>query len=449
LDNTTITIEELENLVKEKKYTEVKHYLLEMLPADIAELIDEVPIRDALIVYRLLPKDMAIDTFPLIEVERQSELTSLVSDQELGEIIEELFFDDMIDLIEEVPASLVKKILRSTSPEKRKMINQFLNYPEDSAGSLMTIEFVDLKKNMTVSDAIKRIRKTGVDKETIYTCYVVGNQKKLEGIVSLKNLVLSEGNIRVKDIMTDDYISVETQDDQEYIVDVFKKYDLLSLPVVDKEKRLVGIITIDDIVDVIEEENTEDFHRMAAMSPSDDEYMTMTPFELAKKRIFWLVILMFSATLSQFIAEKYGNLMAQFTILAAIMPMLMSTGGNAGAQSSTLVIRGITLGDIEFRDLIKVMWKEVRVGVLVGTTLGFLNFLRILLFSRDIRIATIVGFTLIGTTTMAALMGGLLPILAKKANLDPALMASPLITTITDATTLIIFFSIATYILIG
>lgn len=449
MDNTTITIEELENLVKEKKYTEVKHYLLEMLPADIAELIDEVPIRDALIVYRLLPKDMAIDTFPLIEVERQSELTSLVSDQELGEIIEELFFDDMIDLIEEVPASLVKKILRSTSPEKRKMINQFLNYPEDSAGSLMTIEFVDLKKNMTVSDAIKRIRKTGVDKETIYTCYVVGNQKKLEGIVSLKNLVLSEGNIRVKDIMTDDYISVETQDDQEYIVDVFKKYDLLSLPVVDKEKRLVGIITIDDIVDVIEEENTEDFHRMAAMSPSDDEYMTMTPFELAKKRIFWLVILMFSATLSQFIAEKYGNLMAQFTILAAIMPMLMSTGGNAGAQSSTLVIRGITLGDIEFRDLIKVMWKEVRVGVLVGTTLGFLNFLRILLFSRDIRIATIVGFTLIGTTTMAALMGGLLPILAKKANLDPALMASPLITTITDATTLIIFFSIATYILIG
>ena len=449
MDFINIDIDELEMLVKEKKFTELKEHLDEMLPADIADLLEEVHFRDALVVYRILPKNIAVDVFQQLEIERQSELTSLVSDEELKAIIDELFFDDMIDLIEEVPASLVKKVLKNTAPEKRKLINQFLRYEDDTAGSLMTIEFVDLKKTMKVHDAMNRIKLTGVNKETIYTCYVVGEQKLLEGIVSLKNLVLSDSQVTVEEIMTDDYIYVGTQDDQEYIAEVFKKYDLLSLPVVDTEHRLVGIITIDDIVDVIEEETTEDFQIMAAIAPSDDEYMLMTPFELGRKRIVWLVILMFSATLSQWIMDSNGSLLKEFTVLMGVVPMLMSTGGNAGAQSSTLVIRGITLGDIEFNDLLKVIWKEVRVGILIGIVLGALNFVRIVIFSNDYKLATIVGLTLIGTTTMAALMGGLLPIIAKKMKLDPAIMASPLITTITDATTLMIFFTIATIIFIG
>lgn len=449
MDFINIDIEELQKLVKEKKYTELKERLDEMLPEDIADLMEEVHFRDALVVYRILPKDIAIEVFQDLEIERQSELTSLVSDEELREILDELFFDDMIDLIEEVPASLVKKIIKHTPSEQRKLINQFLKYEEDTAGSLMTIEFVDLKKSMKVHDAMNRIKLTGVNKETIYTCYVVGEQKLLEGIVSLKNLVLSDSHVTVEEIMKDDFIYVGTQDDQEYIAEVFKKYDLLSLPVVDNEKRLVGIITIDDIVDVIEEETTEDFQIMAAMAPSDDEYMSMTPFELGRKRIVWLVILMFSATLSQLIMDGNAKLLTEFTVLMGVVPMLMSTGGNAGAQSSTLVIRGITLGDIEFNDLLRVIWKEIRVGFLVGVTLGCLNFVRIMIFSKDVKLATIVGFTLIGTTMMAALMGGLLPIVAKKLKLDPAIMASPLITTITDATTLMIFFAIATLIFIG
>jgi len=449
LDFININIDQLEKLVKNKNYVELKEHLDEMLPADIADLLEEVHFREALVVYRLLPKDIAVVVFQQLEIERQSELTSLVSDEELKDIIDELFFDDMIDLIEEVPASLVKKVLKNTTPEKRKLINQFLKYAEDTAGSLMTIEFIDLKRTMKVHEAMNRIKLTGVNKETIYTCYVVGEKKLLEGIVSLKNLVLSDSQVTVEEIMTDDFIYVGTQDDQEYIADVFKKYDLLSLPVVDTEKRLVGIITIDDIVDVIEEETTEDFQIMGAIAPLDDEYMTMTTFELGRKRIVWLIVLMFSATLSQWIMNDNGKLLKEFTILIGVIPMLMSTGGNAGAQSSTLVIRGITLGDIEFNDLLKVIWKEFRVGVLVGITLGAMNFIRIMIFNKDIRLALIVGLTLIGTTTMAALMGGLLPIVAKKLKLDPAIMASPLITTITDATTLMIFFTIATIIFIG
>ncbi len=449
MDLTNFTIDDLIELVSDKKYTELKQYMFEMRPADIAELIDEISLRDALVVYRLLPKDIAVEVFSLIEVDHQSELTSLVSDEELTTIIDELFFDDMIDLLEEMPANIVKKILRDAPAQKRNLINQFLKYPDDSAGSLMTIEYVDLKKNMTVREAMDRIRKTGVEKETIYTCYAVGDQKVLEGTISLKKLVLSDDDAMIEELMTDDFISVGTYDDQEYIADVFKKYDLLSLPVVDKEKRLVGIITIDDIVDVIEEETTEDFQKMAAMAPSDEEYMTMKPFELARKRITWLVVLMFSATLSEWITNSNSDLTVQFTILMGVIPMLMSAGGNAGAQSSTLVIRGITLGDIEFGDIFEVIWKEIRVGVMIGATLGGLNFLRILLFTHNLKFAAIVGLTLIVTSTMAALIGGTLPIIAKKANLDPAIMANPLITTITDATTLIIFFTIATYFFLG
>lgn len=442
-------LEFLEKLLQEKRFTELKEYLVNMMPADIAEFIDTMKPTEALIVYRLLSKTEAVEVFPLIDMERQKEITSLISEEELKAIVDEMFFDDMMDLLGEVPANIVKKILKNTTQKQRTLINQFLKYPEESAGSLMTIEFVDLHKKMNAQEAMTRIRKTGLDKETIYTCYVMAEHRELEGIVSLKNLVLAQEDELVENLMTDEFISVNTHDDQEYIAEIFKKYDLLSVPVVDNERRLVGIITIDDIVDVIEEETTEDFQLMAAIAPSDDEYMSMSAFTLAKKRIVWLVVLMFSATISQLITDKHSYLTAQFTVLVGVMPMLMSTGGNAGAQSSTLVIRGLTLGDIKFSDLFKVIWKEVRVGVIIGVTLGFLNFLRIMLFSQDVKLAIIVGLTLIGTTTMAALMGGILPIVAKKAKLDPAIMASPLITTITDATTLLIFFTIAAWIFLG
>lgn len=443
-----ISTEELEKLVIEKKFTELKKHLLEMMPEDIADLMEEVSKPEALIIYRLLPKDLAVEVFAEIEVDRQSELTALVSENELKDIVEELFFDDMIDLIEELPANIVKKILKNATNQERKLINQFLNYPVDSAGSIMTIEFVELKKEMTIIEAMTKIKQTGVNKETIYTCYVTSHNKLLEGIISLKDLVLSPDNSRLEDIMLGDFINVGTHDDQEIVAEVFKKYDLLSLPVVDHENRLVGIITIDDVVDVIEEETTEDFQKMAGTIPSDEEYMSMSPLNLAKKRIFWLTILMFSATISQIVTNKNSALTAQFTILVGVMPMLMSTGGNAGAQSSTLVIRGLTLGEICFADFFKVMWKEIRVGLIVGISLGIMNFIRILIFNNDIKLAAIVGLTLIGTTSVAALMGGILPIVAKRLKLDPAIMASPLITTITDATTLLIFFGIATYFLL-
>ncbi len=442
-------LELLEQALNEKKFTELREILVNTMPADIAEFIDNIYSTEALIVYRLLSKEEAVNVFPLIDMERQKEITSLISEDELKVIVDELYFDDMIDLLGEVPANIVKKILKNSTQKQRTLINQFLKYPEESAGSLMTIEFVDLHKKMTAKEAMTRIRRTGLDKETIYTCYVMAEERELEGIVSLKNIVLSQEDECIENLMTDEFISVNTHDDQEYIAEIFKKYDLLSLPVVDNERRLVGIITIDDIVDVIEEETTEDFQRMAAIAPSDDEYMTMSPFSLAKKRIVWLVVLMFSATISQFITDQHSLLTAQFTVLVGVMPMLMSTGGNAGAQSSTLIIRGLTLGNIKFKDIFKVIWKEIRVGLLIGITLGILNFLRIWMFSQNMKLAIIVGMTLIGTTTMATLMGGILPIIAKKAKLDPAIMASPLITTITDATTLLIFFTIATWIFLG
>lgn len=441
-------IKEFQQLIEEKKLAQIQKQLLELREADIAEVISEVSLRDALLLYRLLPKSIAADVFAYLEIERQSELSTLISENELKEIIDALNFDDKIDLIEEMPANVVKKILKHTNVRERNLINEFLNYPYDSAGSLMTIEFVDLKKEMTVEDAMTRIRRIGLDKETIYTCYVTDTKRKLEGIISLKDIVLSNIDKTIEEIMETEVIYVNTHDDQEYIAGVFKKYDFLSLPVVDNENRLVGIITIDDVVDVIEEETTEDFQKMAAIEPSDEEYMLTSPFSLAKKRISWLVILMFSALITEYITDSNSYLTAQFTMLVGVMPMLMSTGGNAGAQSSTLIIRGLTLGDIKFKDIVKVIWKEFRVGLIVGCTLGILNFGRILLIENDMRLALIVGFTLIGTTTMAALMGGTLPIVAKKAKLDPAIMASPLITTITDATTLILFFTIASLILL-
>lgn len=435
-------------LVKNRDYKELKDAIINLQEADIAELLDELDIREALMVYRLLPKEMAADVFSFLDVEKQAKLSSLITNEELSYIITELFFDDMIDLMEEMPANVVKRILRNAPVNERKLINQFLNYEEDTAGSLMTIEFVDLKASMTVEQAMDRIRRIGVTKETIYTCYVTDTKRKLEGIVSLKELVLSSKTMLIQDLMEKEVISVSTTDDQENIANIFKKYDFLSLPVVDHESRLVGIITIDDVVDVIEEETTEDFQKMAAIDPSDAEYMDMSSFELAKRRIMWLVILMFSATITEYISNSNAYLTTQFAVLFSVVPMLMSAGGNAGAQSSTLVIRGITLGEIEFKDTWVVLLKEIKVGLFIGGTLGTLNFVRIWLVNSDLRLASIVGLTLIGTAVTATTMGSMLPILAKKAKLDPATMANPLITTMTDALTLIIFFAISAVILL-
>jgi magnesium transporter len=443
-----LDINELIELISEKAYKQIRARLVDLQEADIAELIEELEDRDALIVYRLLPKEIAADVFAFLDIETQSEISMLISEKELAYIINELNFDDKIDLLEEMPANVVKMILRDASDKERKLINQFLNYKEASAGSLMTIEFVDLKADMTVENAMSRIRRIGITKETIYTCFVTDNTRRLEGIVTLKELVLSHQEHLVGDIMETEVISVSTTDDQEVIANIFKKYDFLSLPVVDHENRLVGIITIDDVVDVIEEETTEDFQKMAAIEPSDMEYMSMTSFDLAKRRLMWLVILMFSATITEYISNKNTYLTAQFAILFGVIPMLMSTGGNAGAQSSTLVIRGITLGEIDFKDFLAVIWKEIKVGLYIGGTLGGLNFTRILLLRQDLKLASIVGLTLIGTSVTATTVGGMLPILAKKLKLDPATMANPLITTITDALTLIIFFAISAVILL-
>jgi magnesium transporter len=443
-----LDINELIELVNEKAYKQIRARLMDLQEADIAELIEELEDRDALIVYRLLPKEIAADVFAFLDIETQSEISMLISEKELAYIINELNFDDKIDLLEEMPANVVKMILRDASDKERKLINQFLNYKEASAGSLMTIEFVDLRADMTVENAMSRIRRIGITKETIYTCFVTDSTRRLEGIVTLKELVLSPQEHLVGEIMETEVISVTTTDDQEVIANIFKKYDFLSLPVVDHENRLVGIITIDDVVDVIEEETTEDFQKMAAIEPSDMEYMSMTSFDLAKRRLMWLVILMFSATITEYISNKNTYLTAQFAILFGVIPMLMSTGGNAGAQSSTLVIRGITLGEIDLKDFLAVIWKEIKVGLFIGGTLGGLNFTRILLLRQDLKLASIVGLTLIGTSVTATTVGGMLPILAKKLKLDPATMANPLITTITDALTLIIFFAISAIILL-
>ncbi len=354
----------------------------------------------------------------------------------------------MIDIIEEMPANVVKKILKNTKEEERLLINQFLNYPENSAGSLMTIEYVDLKKEMTVKEAIDHIKETGVDKETIYTCYVTDKNRKLEGLVSLRKLVISDDDKTVDEIMERDIIYVNTHDDQEEIAYLFKKYDLMAIPVVDKEGRLTGIITIDDIVDVIEQENTEDFQKMAAMSPSEQEYLETSTLSLAKHRITWLLILMISATFTGSIIRKFEEVLQSVVILAAYIPMLMDTGGNAGAQASTLIIRGMALGEIEIKDILKVIWKELRVSTIVGVILSLVNFMRIYFIDKvSLKVAITVCSTLFFTVVLAKIVGAILPIGARKLKLDPAIMASPLITTIVDAVALILYFSMASWIL--
>ncbi|MFZ5352236.1 MAG: magnesium transporter [Bacillota bacterium] len=442
----------MEHIIKEhiesKNYAAIKAELADMQPVDIAELLEELDTKHSLLVFRMLHKDTAVEVFSHLSVKQQTNFSLMIKEEELKEILEELYFDDMIDYLEEMPSSVVKKILKYSTETERKLINQFLHYPEDSAGSLMTIEFVDLKKELTVEEAIKRIRRTATDKETIYTCYVINKNRTLEGIVTLKELVLAQPDMLVEEIMETDAIHVGTLDDREEVANVFKKYDLLSVPVVDQEEKLVGIITVDDIMDVVEEETTEDIQIMNALTPSEDEYLKTSIFSLAKQRIFWLLFLMLSATLTGSIIEGFQSSLDKVIGLSVFIPMLMGTGGNAGAQASTLVIRGLALGEVELGDVLKVIWRELRISFFVGGTLAVVNFLRVYFISGySFTISLIVSLTLIITVCLAKIIGGTLPIIAKAVKLDPAIMASPVLSTMVDALSLLSYFKIASWIM--
>lgn len=419
--------------------------LADMNEVDVAQFIEEeLPEEKQPVVFRMLPKEMAADVFSELSGEVQENLVMASTDKELSFIVEDLYVDDAVDMLEELPANVVKRVLKNATPATRSLINQFLQYPENSAGSVMTAEFTDLRKDMTVADAIDHIRRTGEDRETVYTCYVLGERRVLEGVVSVKDLLLNSDDRRIADIMDDDVISVVTTDDREEAARLFSKYNLLSLPVVDKEKRLVGIVTVDDAVDVMEEEATEDFEKMAAMHPSERPYLKTGVFTLAKNRIGWLLVLMISAMITGGILEGFEAAIATMPLLVSFIPMLTDTGGNAGSQSATMVIRGMALGEISTSDLLRILWKEVRVALLVGVALAGVNYIRLILtYPGQEMVALTVSISVLLTVILAKAVGGVLPILAKICHFDPAIMASPLITTIVDAFALVIYFNIA------
>lgn len=435
-------------LIHQGRLAEARTWISQMNVVDIAYWLEELDDDKILVLFRLLPKDMAAEVFSHFSKEQQEFIIESIADREIKSIIDELFLDDTVDLIEEMPANVVKKVLRNTSEERRKLINQFLKYPDNSAGSLMTIEFVDLKKEMRVDQALESIRKNGVDKETINICYVIDSSRKLEGIIPIRKLILSDPSEIVENIMETNFVSVHTLDDQEEVANIFRKYDLIAVPVVDNENRLVGIITVDDIVDIIEEENTEDFHKMAAIQPSDEEYLKTKVTELAKHRVIWLLILMISATFTGTIIQRFEEVLQSVVALTYFIPMLMDTGGNAGSQSATLIIRGLALEEISLADILKVLWKELRVSIIVGVILAIINFARIIIMRQaSAIIAATVSVSMLITVILAKVIGGSLPILAKKLGLDPAIMAGPLITTIVDALALLAYFSIASWVL--
>ncbi len=435
-------------LIHQGRLAEARTWISQMNVVDIAYWLEELDDDKILVLFRLLPKDMAAEVFSHFSKEQQEFIIESIADREIKSIIDELFLDDTVDLIEEMPANVVKKVLRNTSEERRKLINQFLKYPDNSAGSLMTIEFVDLKKEMRVDQALESIRKNGVDKETINICYVIDSSRKLEGIIPIRKLILSDPSEILEDIMETNFVSVHTLDDQEEVANIFRKYDLIAVPVVDNENRLVGIITVDDIVDIIEEENTEDFHKMAAIQPSDEEYLKTKVTELAKHRVIWLLILMISATFTGTIIQRFEEVLQSVVALTYFIPMLMDTGGNAGSQSATLIIRGLALEEISLADIFKVLWKELRVSIIVGVILAIINFARIIIMRQaSATIAATVSVSMLITVILAKVIGGSLPILAKKLGLDPAIMAGPLITTIVDALVLLAYFSIASWVL--
>lgn len=443
-----IELEELRELLAAKKYTNIRQFLAELNEADIAFLMEELEEEERLKVFRILPKDLAAEVFSYLEVESQEAIINSLTDREAGNVIDNLMADDAVDFLEEMPANVVERLLANAKPETRQAVNQLLRYPEDSAGSIMTVEYVSLKENLTVDQAIERIRAVGLDSETINVCYVLDARRELVGTVALRYLLLSQGDEVIADIMHENVISVNTLMDQEQVAEKFKKYDFIAMPVVDNENRLVGIITVDDIVDIMEEETTEDMEKMAAIVPSDKPYMRTTVGETFKKRIPWLLLLMVSATFTGAIIASFEDALSVCAVLTVFIPMLMDTGGNAGGQASVTIIRGLSLGEITYRDVPRVVWKEIRVAVLCGGTLAAANFAKLMLFDRvGLMVAFTVCLTLVAAVLMAMLVGCLLPIGAKRIGFDPAVMASPFITTIVDALSLLVYFRFAAMLL--
>ena len=438
----------LHQLVEEKKFRKLRGILEEMNEVDIAEFIQEVEQDKVVLVFRLLPKELGAEVFACLEIDMQEYIINSMSDYELQKIIEELYIDDAVDMLEELPATVVRRVLANAKPETRALINQFLQYPDDSAGSIMTAEYIGLKKNMTVEQSFAYIRRNAVDKETIYTCFVLDEKRHLEGVVSVKALLLNDYDTKIEEIMDTNIIQAVTSDDQEVVVETFNKYDLLSLPVVDHEGRMVGIVTVDDIVDVMEQEATEDIELMAAILPSEKPYLKMGVFEVAKNRIPWLLILMFTSTISALILEAFDTFTALFPTLITCVPMLTATGGNAGSQSSTTIIRAMSIGDVEMSDVWKVFWKECRVSFIVGAVLGIANYIRlILMYPGEPVVCLVIGLSLIATVVMSKVLACVLPFGAKLLKLDPAMMAAPLISTIVDSLSLVVYFAIAAMLL--
>ena len=454
-ENREEMLEKIEEMAEQKRFAELKSSLAEENPADLAVLFEELAPHLQPLIFRLLPKEQAADTFAYLDNDIQESLIEAFNDKELQDVVNLMYLDDTVDMIEEMPANVVKRILKHARPETRKMINEILQYPEDSAGSIMTIEYVALKKDMTVAQAFDKIRKTGMNKETIYTCYVTDSNRHLEGLVSVKDLLIADQDSLLGDIMETHVISVTTYEDQEEVARQFSKYDFLALPVLDKEERLVGIVTFDDAMDVLQEENTEDIEKMAALVPSDKPYLKTSAWEMWKKRIPWLLLLMISATFTGMIIGGFEEKLSASVILTSFIPMLMDTGGNSGGQASVMIIRGLSLGEIQLSDLPKVIWKEIRVALLCGISLAAVCFVKLMLVDRllfgsdelTVTVALVVCATLVGTVLLAKAIGCTLPILARKIGFDPAVMASPFITTIVDALSLLIYFQLATVIL--
>lgn len=441
-------LKEVEELLEEKRYKEVKAKLDDLNSSDVAEILEDIEPKEIIKIFKLINKDKAAEVFAYLPVEKESEVISLLTDKEAVSLLDEMYTDDAVDLLEEMPSNVVTRLLKKCTSETRNDINKLLNYPENSAGSIMTVEYAELKEDLSIKQAVEKLKKEIEYYETINICFVVNAQRKLTGFIHLKDIICSNENDLVKDIVNKDVISCKTTDDQEEAARMFQKYDLTAMPVVDSENRLVGMITIDDIVDVLQEENTEDIEKMAAIMPTHKSYFNVGIFETWKARIPWLLLLMVSATFTGKIIQSYESALATCVILTSFIPMLMDTAGNAGGQSSVTIIRGLSLYEIEFKDIAKVVWKEMRVAILCGITLAIANFIKLLLIDKvTLQVAFVVNLTLICTIFIAKIIGSTLPLFAKKIGFDPAVMASPFITTIVDACSLIIYFQIATALL--
>ncbi len=440
-------LEIIKNLLINKKYNELKKILNELNSADIPGILEEFDKEDVIRIFRLLSKEQAGEAFSYMESDMREKLLEDLTDRELKRVIDELFMDDTVDLIEEMPSNVVKRILKLVNKEDRNTINELLKYPEDSAGSIMTTEFIDLKENMTAEQALKRIRKIGTDSETIYTCYVLTEKRILKGIINIKDILIAPKEKLIKELMETNIISANTLEDQEEVAKKFDKYDFYALPVVDNENRLVGIITVDDAINVLQDEAQEDFEKMAAITPTEDGYFETSVWKHAKNRIVWLLILMLSAAITGNILAQYEAAFAVAPLLVAFIPMIMGTGGNCGSQSSTLIIRGLATDEIKLKDIFRVIWKEIRVAFIVGVALAIVNAIRVIVQYRDIQLAVVLGITLIVTTIISKVLGCVLPMLAKRLKLDPAIMAAPLITTLVDVCSILVYFQVATSIM--